>query len=79
MLVFRHFGRTVSFRRTLDAFGIRTFTAMSLPKDIIDFLHGYPDQEDDSLLTTNVRFYRNELRCRPDNLLIDDLHTTYDW
>ncbi|KAI0662203.1 opioid growth factor receptor conserved region-domain-containing protein [Cubamyces menziesii] len=47
---------------------------MSLPKDIKDFLEGYPRLPDDPKLNANFEFYSNKLRCRPDNLLIDELH-----
>ncbi|KAI0373711.1 hypothetical protein BV20DRAFT_962288 [Pilatotrama ljubarskyi] len=55
---------------------------MSLPSDIRDFLAGYPHIEDDPRLNANAEFYANKRRCRPDNLLIDELHerwwTDYD-
>ncbi|KAI9059276.1 hypothetical protein FKP32DRAFT_1658208 [Trametes sanguinea] len=55
---------------------------MSLPQDIREFLEGYPDVPDDPRLNANYEFYSNKRRCRPDNLLIDDLHeqwkTDYD-
>ena len=50
---------------------------MSLPKDIKDFLEGYPRLPDDPKLNANFEFYSNKLRCRPDNLLIDELHRQY--
>lgn len=48
--------------------------AMSLPKDITEFLQGYPDISDDPRLNANLEFYTNKQPCKPDNLLIDDLH-----
>jgi hypothetical protein len=47
---------------------------MSIPRDIREFLDGYPEHLDDRKLNANLRFYRNERRCRPDNLLIDEIH-----
>ncbi len=43
------------------------------PHDIELFLAGY-DDEDNLSATDNVKFYSNEIRCRPDGLLIDELH-----
>lgn len=45
-----------------------------IPRDVREFLDGYPDNTDDRSLSDNLLFYSNELRCRPDNLYIDDLH-----
>ncbi|KAI8978764.1 opioid growth factor receptor conserved region-domain-containing protein [Trametes punicea] len=54
---------------------VRSFaSAMALPQDIREFLEGYPDVPDDPRLNANVEFYSNRRRCRPDNLLIDELH-----
>ncbi|KAL1743171.1 opioid growth factor receptor conserved region-domain-containing protein [Schizophyllum fasciatum] len=47
---------------------------MSLPRDVQDFLNGYTDQKDDPALNANYELYLNKRRCRPDNLLIDELH-----
>lgn len=47
---------------------------MSIPKDVQEFLDGYPDIEHDPSQSDNLLFYQNELRCRPDRKLIDDLH-----
>ncbi|EJF57082.1 hypothetical protein DICSQDRAFT_129667 [Dichomitus squalens LYAD-421 SS1] len=47
---------------------------MSLPGDVREFLDNYPDLPDDPSLNSNLRFYSNLERCRPDNLLIDELH-----
>src|ERR1700761_6545088 len=48
----------------------------SLPRDIQEFLAGYPELDDDNRLNANFAFYSNTLRCRPDDLLIDEIH---DW
>jgi hypothetical protein len=45
-----------------------------IPRDVQDFLADYPSQEDESHMNSNLTFYRNEMRCRPDNLLIDEIH-----
>ncbi|KAJ7644231.1 opioid growth factor receptor conserved region-domain-containing protein [Roridomyces roridus] len=45
-----------------------------VPRDVQNFLNGYPNGEDDETIDDNLKFYSNQLRCRPDNLLIDDLH-----
>ncbi|KIY45642.1 hypothetical protein FISHEDRAFT_49021 [Fistulina hepatica ATCC 64428] len=47
---------------------------MSIPRDVQEFLEGYPDNEDDPSLNANLKFYSNTARCRPDNLLINELH-----
>ncbi|KAI0632400.1 opioid growth factor receptor conserved domain-containing protein [Trametes polyzona] len=47
---------------------------MTLPKDIKDFLDGYPRIPDNPNLNANLEFYLNKRRCKPDNLLIDELH-----
>jgi hypothetical protein len=54
-----------------------TYTTMSLPQDIEDFLSDYPGAGNSTSKSLNLRFYRNEARCRPDNLFIDDLHAQY--
>ena len=46
----------------------------SVPSDVREFLDGYPRNGDDAGLSANLEFYQNMLRCRPDNLLIDELH-----
>ncbi|PCH40588.1 hypothetical protein WOLCODRAFT_24194 [Wolfiporia cocos MD-104 SS10] len=48
--------------------------AASIPRDVREFLDDYPNLSDDPSSSDNLRFYSNELRCRPDNLLIDELH-----
>ncbi|KZT63783.1 hypothetical protein DAEQUDRAFT_679744 [Daedalea quercina L-15889] len=46
----------------------------SIPRDVREFLDDYPDNGDDQTRSDNLLFYSNKLRCRPDNLYIDDLH-----
>ena len=54
---------------------VRTLAvAMSLPVDVRDFLEGYPRVPDEPSLKANLEFYSNTRRCKPDNLLIDQLH-----
>ncbi|KAI0826788.1 opioid growth factor receptor conserved region-domain-containing protein [Trametes gibbosa] len=52
----------------------RVISTMSLPADVREFLEGYPGAENDHRLTANLGFYTNNLRCKPDNLLINELH-----
>ncbi|GLB38411.1 putative opioid growth factor receptor (OGFr) conserved region [Lyophyllum shimeji] len=47
---------------------------MSIPRDIREFLEGYPDATDDPNASANLEFYSNRRRCRPDNRLIDEIH-----
>ncbi|EIN12649.1 hypothetical protein PUNSTDRAFT_61019 [Punctularia strigosozonata HHB-11173 SS5] len=47
---------------------------MSLPRDVQEFLAGYPGIEDHPSQHANLLFYRNQLRCRPDNLLVEEIH-----
>ena len=46
----------------------------TLPHDIREFLAGYPELDDDDKLNANFAFYSNTLRCRPDDLLIEEIH-----
>jgi len=52
------------------------FSTMSsvVPRDIQEFLDDYPDNTDDASSSANLLFYSNKRRCRPDNLLVDELH-----
>ncbi|KAL0961320.1 hypothetical protein HGRIS_006278 [Hohenbuehelia grisea] len=47
---------------------------MSIPRDVQDFLDGYPGQADKPNQSANFEFYSNLRRCQPDSLLIDELH-----
>lgn len=47
---------------------------MSIPRDVKEFLDGYPDNENDTSSSANLDFYSNNLRCKPDNRLIDEIH-----
>lgn len=46
----------------------------NLPSDIQEFLESYPNGSDDRSLSDNLQFYSNRLRCRPDNLLVEQIH-----
>ncbi|KAL0581154.1 hypothetical protein V5O48_000844 [Marasmius crinis-equi] len=46
----------------------------TLPRDIQEFLDQYPGGTNDKSRSANLKFYANERPCRPDNLLIDELH-----
>ncbi|CAL1712705.1 unnamed protein product [Somion occarium] len=45
-----------------------------IPRDVREFLDNYDDIKDDERINTNLEFYQNKRRCRPDNLLIDEIH-----
>ncbi|CAE6439070.1 unnamed protein product [Rhizoctonia solani] len=48
----------------------------SIPHDVKDFLDGYPDNDhinETDRRQLNLKFYSNELKCRPDGLLIEEL------
>ncbi|KAF9468523.1 opioid growth factor receptor conserved region-domain-containing protein [Collybia nuda] len=47
---------------------------MSIPRDVKEFLDGYPDSGNDLKSSANLDFYSNTLRCRPDNRLIEEIH-----
>jgi hypothetical protein len=47
---------------------------MAIPRDVQEFLENYPDGENDRNCIANLQFYRNQRRCRPDNMLIDEIH-----
>ncbi|KXN88256.1 Opioid growth factor receptor [Leucoagaricus sp. SymC.cos] len=47
---------------------------MPVPRDVLQFLNRYPSLEDDHEASQNLKFYSNALRCRPDGLLIDEIH-----
>lgn len=49
----------------------------NIPRDVQEFLLGYPNREDDPSQTRNLQFYSNQERCQPDELLIDDLHAQW--
>lgn len=57
-----------------------TRTAMlqsNIPRDVLEFIQGYPHNNDDTSQSANLLFYQNKGRCRPDNLTIDELHDKY--
>ncbi|TFK74812.1 hypothetical protein BDN72DRAFT_759034 [Pluteus cervinus] len=47
---------------------------MTVPRDVRLFLDGYPDDSGDPDAKDNLEFYSNTRRCRPDRLLIDEVH-----
>jgi hypothetical protein len=55
---------------------IRIFP-MAFPRDIRDFLEGYPGNQDNSSRSANLEFYYNARRCRPDNLFIEEILEQY--
>jgi len=48
-----------------------------IPRDVQEFLDGYPDLRDDRSQSKNLRFYSNELKCQPDRKLISEIHEEY--
>jgi hypothetical protein len=46
----------------------------SIPRDVREFLDNYPRDGDDPTRSENLQFYSNELRCRPDRCLIEEIH-----
>lgn len=47
---------------------------MSIPKDVQDFLNGYPGVIDDPSARKNFEFYSNDIRCIPDYQTIQEIH-----
>ena len=45
-----------------------------IPRDVQDFLDGYPGLRDDRSQSNNLKFYSNELKCQPDRKLISEIH-----
>ena len=48
-----------------------------IPRDVQEFLDGYPDLHDDRSQSNNLKFYSDDLRCRPDRKLISEIHEEY--
>jgi hypothetical protein len=47
---------------------------MPVPRDVQEFLDGYPNSGNILKLSENLEFYSNTLRCRPDDLLVEEIH-----
>eukprot|EP00756_Hemistasia_phaeocysticola_P012139 Hpha_TRINITY_DN15175_c1_g7::TRINITY_DN15175_c1_g7_i1::g.127629::m.127629 len=45
--------------------------------DLQTYRQGYPGKKDDPRVADNIEFYTNKRKCRPDNLLIDELHVQW--
>lgn len=45
-----------------------------VPSDVQRFLSRYGDQKDDPNAKDNLMFYRNQLICQPDELLVKEVH-----
>jgi len=45
-----------------------------IPRDVQEFLNGYPGLRDDRSQSNNLKFYSNELKCQPDRKLISEIH-----
>ena len=54
---------------------VRSFSMpTTLPKDIRAFLEDYPRESSDDSESANLEFYTNKRRCRPDNILLRQIH-----
>ena len=48
---------------------------LMIPRDVQEFLDGYPGVDDDPITCReNFEFYSNNTRCIPDNLTIQEIH-----
>ncbi|KAJ6508610.1 opioid growth factor receptor conserved region-domain-containing protein [Mycena sanguinolenta] len=47
---------------------------MPLPRDVQEFLDGYPHGGNDPRQSANLGFYSNTLRCQPDDHLVEEIH-----
>ncbi|WVQ80367.1 hypothetical protein IAT38_002472 [Cryptococcus sp. DSM 104549] len=45
---------------------------MAVPRDVREFLESYPGAYDNPSASSNLRYYSNQLRSRPDNLFYED-------
>ena len=50
---------------------------MSIPRDVQEFLDGYPGVDDDPTCRANFEFYSNHARCMPDNRTIEEIHERF--
>lgn len=50
---------------------------MDIPRDVRDFIEGYPNLKGEPGHSENLAFYSNAQPCRPDNQLIDEIHEQY--
>jgi hypothetical protein len=48
-----------------------------IPRDVQEFLDGYPGLRDESFESNNLKFYSNQLKCQPDRKLISEIHLEY--
>ena len=49
--------------------------AATLPRDIRAFLEDYPNNEGDrKSATANLEFYLDKRRCKPDGMLVSEIH-----
>jgi len=46
----------------------------AIPRDVREFLDGYPENENEEGLSANLDFYSNKRKCRPDNVYVDEIH-----
>lgn len=45
-----------------------------IPRDVQEFLDGYPDLHNNRSQSNNLKFYSGELKCHPDRKLISEIH-----
>ncbi|KAF9013527.1 opioid growth factor receptor conserved region-domain-containing protein [Cyathus striatus] len=50
---------------------------MTIPRDVQEFLDGYPRNGNDSSSSDNLNFYSNVFRCQPDDKLIEEIHNQW--
>ncbi|KAJ7695943.1 opioid growth factor receptor conserved region-domain-containing protein [Mycena rosella] len=76
MQLFKRIFQTPTHWRLLSPsqFHHKAAAAMPVPRDVQEFLDGYPRNGDDKKLTANRDFYLNKLPCSPDNLLVEEIH-----
>lgn len=51
---------------------------MSIPRDVQEFLDGYPNNSENPSRRKNLQFYSNESRCQPDGFLIEELFDQWE-
>jgi len=60
--------------RLLSLFLKYLVKSMSIPRDVQEFLDGYPGVDDDPTYRANFEFYSNSARCIPDSRTIEEIH-----
>ncbi|KAJ7784428.1 opioid growth factor receptor conserved region-domain-containing protein [Mycena metata] len=52
--------------------------ATKIPHDVQEFLDGYPHGGNNPKATSNLGFYSNTEKCRPDEMLVEEIHEQWD-